>query len=596
MYLKASRYPALLSASLLLGGLASSAQNYAQSPNRPGGSYDPQDGRPNRNAANARRSVIEGVQRDLTRLSANFTADIYERGLFNHAQESLQQFQSRWAQNNFDQGSLDEAIAALQDLAQSNQVTSRDRTVLTNHLATLRNFRASRGESNNSGVFGSNGRNPNTRQMPNDASEIVRIQNDLRRLTANSISGSHEREHLNHAQEALQQFQQRSSQGNVDLSRLDEAINSLQDLVQSNQINTRDRTVLTNHLAALRNFRANPGISDSHSRNPNTPQPTNAAALIVRVQDDLRRMADNSRVGSREREELNHALEALQLFQRRSAQGNVDPARLDEAMTTLQDLVQGNQLNSGDRSVLTTHLAALRDLRANPKGTANPGIFDSNSRNPNTTQAPNDAALIVQVQNDLRRVAANSTFGSQVRELSHHAQEALQQFQSRWSQGTFEQGRLDEAITSLQGLVQSNQVIARDRSVLTNHLAALRNLRANRSGTANPGIFDSNNRNPNTTEPPNDAAVIGRIQNNLRRVAANSGADSHEREVSNHALEVLQQFQSRWAQGNFDLGRLDEAIASLQDLGQSNQLNTRDRTVMTDHLAELRNLRARPRR
>ena len=144
--------------------------------------------------------------------------------------------------------------------------------------------------------------------------------------------------------------------------------------------------------------------------------------------------------------------------------------------------------------------------------------------------------------------------------------------------------------------MQGKQVIARDRSVLTNHLAALRNLRANSSDAANPSIFGSNNRTPNTTQPPNDAAVIGRIQNNLRRVAANSSADSHEREVSNHALEVLQQFQSRWAQGNFDLGRLDEAIASLQDLGQSNQLNTRDRTVMTDHLAELRNLRARPRR
>lgn len=85
--------------------------------------------------------------------------------------------------------------------------------------------------------------------------------------------------------------------------------------------------------------------------------------------------------------------------------------------------------------------------------------------------------------------------------------------------------------------------------------------------------------------------VVGRALNNLNVAASNSRADGHERGHFNKAQQELSTFQSRWAQGQFDTGRLDNAVSAIEHLVNSDQLNARDRSVLANDLATLRQFR-----
>lgn len=117
------------------------------------------------------------------------------------------------------------------------------------------------GYGNRDPYYRQNGRYPNGPYQAyggNSGSLIARVQSDVSRAAANSYTDGHERGHFNTVQQALSDFQARSSQGRFDTGRLDAAIASLNDLAKSDQVNPRDRAILTNDLAALRQFRSNP--------------------------------------------------------------------------------------------------------------------------------------------------------------------------------------------------------------------------------------------------------------------------------------------------------------------------------------------------
>lgn len=117
------------------------------------------------------------------------------------------------------------------------------------------------GYGNRDPYYGQNGRYSNGPYQAyggNSGSLIARVQSDVSRAAANSYTDGHERGHFNTVQQALSDFQARSSQGRFDTGRLDAAIASLNDLAKSDQVNPRDRSILANDLAALRQFRSNP--------------------------------------------------------------------------------------------------------------------------------------------------------------------------------------------------------------------------------------------------------------------------------------------------------------------------------------------------
>ncbi len=104
---------------------------------------------------NYSRSIVDQVQADLSRAASNAYTDNHERGHFDQAQQSLQDFQGRWARGRFDKAPLDRAVTSLQHLVNSNQLNGRDRSILADDLNALRQFRSSGGQYG----YGQNGYN-----------------------------------------------------------------------------------------------------------------------------------------------------------------------------------------------------------------------------------------------------------------------------------------------------------------------------------------------------------------------------------------------------------------------------------------------------
>jgi hypothetical protein len=103
------------------------------------------------------------------------------------------------------------------------------------------------------------------------------------------------------------------------------------------------------------------------------------------------------------------------------------------------------------------------------------------------------------------------------------------------------------------------------------------------------GTYDRYSRGTYGTR--GSGTVVDRALNNLNVAASNSRADGHERGHFNKAQQELSNFQYRWAQGQFDTGRLDNAVNAIEHLVNSDQLNNRDRSVLANDLAALRQFR-----
>jgi len=87
-------------------------------------------------------------------------------------------------------------------------------------------------------------------------------------------------------------------------------------------------------------------------------------------------------------------------------------------------------------------------------------------------------------------------------------------------------------------------------------------------------------------------SLIGEVLRDIDRAASNAWVDSHERKHFDEAAQKLQEFEDRWAQGNFDKGKLDKAIENLQHLADADQVRGRDRDILSRDLAELRQFRS----
>lgn len=87
------------------------------------------------------------------------------------------------------------------------------------------------------------------------------------------------------------------------------------------------------------------------------------------------------------------------------------------------------------------------------------------------------SALIDRVHADLNRSYSGWRFSRADRSRLNRAEKELRDFSRKWNRGRFDKDELDQAIESIQHVIDNNRMPPRDRDALLNDVAQLRGLR-----------------------------------------------------------------------------------------------------------------------
>jgi hypothetical protein len=90
----------------------------------------------------------------------------------------------------------------------------------------------------------------------------------------------------------------------------------------------------------------------------------------------------------------------------------------------------------------------------------------------------------------------------------------------------------------------------------------------------------------------NQQFLVNRVMTDLDQAARRARLDEHEVNHFNEVARSLQDFQSKWARGKFDSGKLDKAIHNLEHLAEADRVRGRDREMLARDLYDLREFRA----
>ena len=86
-------------------------------------------------------------------------------------------------------------------------------------------------------------------------------------------------------------------------------------------------------------------------------------------------------------------------------------------------------------------------------------------------------------------------------------------------------------------------------------------------------------------------ALVDRVHMDLDHAYGVWHFSNDEREHLNRAEKELREFAQTWDKGKFDIGRLDNAIGSIQHVLDSNKLPESDRVALSDDVTQLRRMR-----
>jgi hypothetical protein len=90
----------------------------------------------------------------------------------------------------------------------------------------------------------------------------------------------------------------------------------------------------------------------------------------------------------------------------------------------------------------------------------------------------------------------------------------------------------------------------------------------------------------------NQQVLVDRVMSDLDRAVRHAHLDGHELDHFNEVGRSLEEFQSKWARGKFDTGKLDNAIHNLEHLAQADRVRGDDREMLSRDLYDLRQFRA----
>jgi len=195
-----------------------------------------------------------------------------------------------------------------------------------------------------------------------------------------------------------------------------------------------------------------------------------------------------------------------------------------------------------------------------------------------------------------------STFFQRVREDLDHAtsgsipfngdrarlartQMQLDELQQKLSRGFFDRRELDEVTAAMQAVLQSNRLAPDDRAMLTDDLSRMRDFQMR------PGQYGA--RGPEAHGNDSRAMFFQRIEDHLDRVAATAFPSGRDQSRLARTKLELNQLQQKLSRGVYDERELDDAIAALQGVVQSNRLGARDRDILAGDLTQMRDFRIR---
>jgi hypothetical protein len=87
------------------------------------------------------------------------------------------------------------------------------------------------------------------------------------------------------------------------------------------------------------------------------------------------------------------------------------------------------------------------------------------------------------------------------------------------------------------------------------------------------------------------SALVDRVHTDLDRAYGVWHFSKDDRERLNHAEKELREFAQTWDKGKFDVGRLDDAIGSIQHVLDTNKLPQSDRAALSDDVTQLHRMR-----
>ena len=86
-------------------------------------------------------------------------------------------------------------------------------------------------------------------------------------------------------------------------------------------------------------------------------------------------------------------------------------------------------------------------------------------------------------------------------------------------------------------------------------------------------------------------AQVDRVHTDLDNAYRMRHFSNDDRERLNHAEKELREFSQTWDKGKFDVGRLDDAIGSIQHVLDNNKLPENDRAAISEDVTQLHRMR-----
>ncbi len=92
-------------------------------------------------------------------------------------------------------------------------------------------------------------------------------------------------------------------------------------------------------------------------------------------------------------------------------------------------------------------------------------------------------------------------------------------------------------------------------------------------------------------DPASVSGLVDQVHTDLNRAYGSWHLSGADRDRLNHAEKELREFAQKWSDHNFDKGRLDDAISSIQHVLDNNKLPGHERDAISDDVSQLRSMR-----